>query len=293
MKRFTILFFLLVFLFSFTFAGEEEILKKTFELYSQKKYVEALEMIERGIKEIGKTRNLLSVKFRILMELQKFNEALDIAIKKEEISMRKSPWNCIDVAIAYAHLNEKEKAITWLKEAVNRGFISYQELYGKDFESLKNEKEFNEIIAQIKEKVGIGKKAKDFTVTLFSGDEFTLSAQKGKVILIDFWASWCGPCRKEMPNLKKYYNEFKDKGFEIIGISLDRDKLALEEFLKKENVGWKISFTGKGWDDDTARLYSVNSIPSTWLVDKKGMLRYFGLRGEELREAISELIAEE
>ncbi|MCP2605223.1 TlpA family protein disulfide reductase [Candidatus Aminicenantes bacterium AH-873-B07] len=287
---------LILVLFSLSFLiypSEKEILKKAYELYSQKKYTQALEIIEQGIEQFGEKRGLLFAKFRLLLELQKFNEALDTALKIEKISKRKSPWNCINIAIVYAKLNKKKEALEWLTKAVNRGFITYQELYGEDFKALRSEKGFEEIISRIKEKIGIGKEAKDFTVTLLSGEKFTLSFHKGKVILVDFWASWCGPCRREIPNLKKYYSEFKDKGFEIIGISLDTNKKALEDFIKRENIEWKISFTGKGWNDETARLYSVNSIPSFWLVDKKGILRYFGLRGKKLREAISELVSEE
>ena len=226
------------------------------------------------------------------MKLERFNEALEVALKIEKNSKRKSPWTCIDIATVYAKLNQKEKALEWLNEAVNRGFITYNELYSNEFKVLREEKEFKQLILKIKEKIGIGKVAKDFTVTLLNGQKFTLSSQKGKVVLIDFWASWCGPCRREIPNLKKYYKEFKDKGFEIIGISLDTDGKALKSFIKEKNIQWKISFSGKGWDDETAKLYNVNSISSFWLVDRKGILRYFGLRGEKLREAIAKLVSE-
>jgi len=82
------------------------------------------------------------------------------------------------------------------------------------------------------------------------------------------------------------------KGLEIIGISLDVKKEKLEEYIKKEKLAWNISFSGKGWDDETAHAYGVRSIPSYWLIDKKGNLRHFGLREEALKKAIEELILE-
>lgn len=305
---------------------EKELMKKFFQAYNQKKFDLALQVVEQGIKDYGETQNLLEAKFytffgmskfadalivaevqikkfgetqntlgqkfQALLMLEKYNEALETALKKEKASLRKTPWDCLDIASIYIILENKGKTFEWLDEAVNRGFITYQSLYGEQFKAIQSEEKFKKIVARIKDKIGIGKPAQDFTTDLLSGSTFTLSAQKGKVILIDFWAIWCGPCLAEMPNLKKYYKEFKEKGFEIIGISLDNSKDMLEEYIKKENLEWNISFSGKGWEDSTGELYGVKSIPSYWLVDKAGVLRHFGLRGEQLKKAIEELISE-
>jgi thiol-disulfide isomerase/thioredoxin len=112
------------------------------------------------------------------------------------------------------------------------------------------------------------------------------------VVLVDFWATWCKSCREEMPLLKDYYKEFKAKGFEMIGISLDSSEEKLKEYIKQNNLEWRFSYSGKGWKDETVMRYGVNSIPSHWLIDKKGILRSFGLKGEKLRKAIALLLAE-
>jgi len=286
------IFIMLLLLTTFLLSDERDVLRKARELYSQKKYDEALTEVEKGIKEFGETRILLSAKYAILMEMGKYESALETAIKKDNISEKKSPWNSLDVMKAYLKLRNYDKAIEWLEESINRGFISYSELQSKDYDSIRNNPKFKKALSLLMDKIGIGKPAKDFTVETISGKKFTLSEQKGKVILVQFWASWCPGCRAEMPNVKKCYEEFKDKGFDVIGISLDNNKEDMMKYLEGVGVKWEISFSGKGWDDDIVKLYGVNSIPSLWLVDRKGILRNFDIMGEDLRKAISELVSE-
>lgn len=292
MKRLKIIGCLLLVFSILLLADERDVLRKVRELYTQKKYSEALSEVEKGIKEFGETRNLLNAKYAILMEMGNFESAVETAIRKDQISERKSPWNSFDVMMAYLKMNNEDKAIEWLEESINRGFISYSELEEKEFDSLRKNPKFKKVHSLLMEKIGIGKPAKDFTVETISGSKFTLSLQKGKVILVQFWASWCPGCRAEMPNVKEIYEKFKDKGFDVIGISLDYEKEDMMEYLEETGVKWNISFSGKGWEDETVRLYGVNSIPSLWLVDKKGILRYFDKRGEELRKAVLELVSE-
>lgn len=291
MKKSTFLIMVLLALTVFLLSDEREILRKARELYSEKKFELALSEIEKGIKEFGETRNLLRAKYAILMEIGKYQSALETAIKKDKISERKSPWNSIDVMMAYLKLKDKNKAIEWLEESINRGFISYSELGSKDFDLIRDDPKFKKVVSLMMDKIGIGKTAKDFITETISGKKITLSEQKGKVVLLQFWASWCPGCRAEMPNVKKCYEEFKGKGFEVIGISLDNNKENMMKYLEEVGIKWEISFSGKGWDDDIAKLYGVNSIPSLWLVDRKGILRYFDIRGEELKKAIEELVS--
>nr|WP_319401576.1 TlpA disulfide reductase family protein [uncultured Carboxylicivirga sp.] len=140
------------------------------------------------------------------------------------------------------------------------------------------------------ETVAIGKVAPDFTLNDKEGNPFSLSSLKGKYVLIDFWASWCGPCRRENPNVVKLYNEFKDKGFDILGVSLDEKKDAWEKAIEDDQLTWNHVSDLKGWKNEAAQLYGVSSIPHTVLLDPEGKIIAKNLRGEELHAKISELL---
>ena len=121
------------------------------------------------------------------------------------------------------------------------------------------------------------------------GREIDLAAMKGKVILIDFWATWCGPCMAELPKVKATYEKLQSKGFEIVGISLDRDEEALEKVLKREKMTWPQCYDGGG--TKFAETFGIESIPTLWLVDKKGNLRDSNAR-EDLAAKVEKLLAE-
>jgi thiol-disulfide isomerase/thioredoxin len=109
------------------------------------------------------------------------------------------------------------------------------------------------------------------------------------VVLIDFWATWCGPCVAELPNVLKAYKELHPKGFEIVGISLDSDKEKLESFVKEKGMDWPQFFDGKGWKNEISSNYGINSIPAMWLVDQKGMVIDTAARAN-LEEKVAKLL---
>ncbi len=140
--------------------------------------------------------------------------------------------------------------------------------------------------------LAVGNEPIPFSVEGLDGKKLSLADFKGKVVLLDFWATWCMPCKVEMPNVIRIHKKFNEKGFEIIGISLDNNKTAVESFIKDNEMVWPQFFDGKGWQNTVAQQYRVRSIPATYLIDKNGKIRYRSLRGKELEAAVEKLLNE-
>jgi thiol-disulfide isomerase/thioredoxin len=132
----------------------------------------------------------------------------------------------------------------------------------------------------------------DFSEKDIAGNSLSVGALKGKVVLVDFWATWCGPCVHELPNVIETYKKHHGEGFEIIGVSLDSDRDKLDAFLKKtDGMTWAQYFDGQGWQNKLAGKYGVQSIPFTVLVGKDGKIIGTNLRGEALDPAVTAAIA--
>jgi peroxiredoxin len=137
----------------------------------------------------------------------------------------------------------------------------------------------------------IGTEPKPIEAKGMDGKPISLADYKGKVLLIDFWATWCGPCVVEMPNVIDTYQKHHDRGFDILGISLDSDEQAVKDFLEEHGMTWRQHYDGGGWKNEIAVLYGVQSIPKTYLLDQEGKIRAMGLRGEALGRAVEKLLA--
>jgi len=138
----------------------------------------------------------------------------------------------------------------------------------------------------------VGAVAPDFEQNTPDDKPMKLSDLRGKVVLIDFWASWCGPCRRENPHVVKLYNKYKSKGFEVLGVSLDRKKDNWEKAIAKDKLTWSHVSDLKGWKNQVAKQYSVTSVPHTILLDKEGRILARNLRGANLDAKLKELFGE-
>ena len=220
-------------------------------------------------------------------------------------------------SVAYAalveesnELNEKnlEFAKTFVKEhpkslmslVILEGFmqrknlpvLSLDSLYQGLDEDLKR-RDIGQTISKfiaIQKPVGIGAKAPDFRGPNPEGKEVALSGVQGKVTLIDFWAAWCKPCRMENPNIRRVYEKYKDKGFTIVGVSLDRDSEKWKTAIEKDGLDWNHVSNLMVWQDPIAQLYNVSAIPAAFLLDENGHIVNKDLRGPELEKAVAALL---
>jgi thiol-disulfide isomerase/thioredoxin len=143
---------------------------------------------------------------------------------------------------------------------------------------------------KIQAALAVGVKFPDFNEKDTAGKPLSIANYNGKVVLIDFWATWCGPCRAELPNVIATYKKYHNQGFEIIGISLDQDQAKLTGFTKDMNMTWPQYFDGQSWQNKLAVKYGIESIPATFLLDGNGKIIGRDLRGDELTQAVAKAL---
>ena len=228
----------------------------------------------------------------------------------------------LQLGMIYTSLNRAPEAITYLEQVVSSGDrfndkVGYAHYYlaeaykaADQFDKAKRHysiviDEYQKLGPQVSSmakasledmdilrRLAVGSEPIPFNVVGTEGEKLSLDKYKGKVVLLDFWATWCGPCRVEMPNVVKLHKKFNKAGFEIIGISLDRSREALDRYVEANGMAWPQFFDGKYWQNEVATKYKVRSIPATYLIDRQGKIRYRTLRGKQLEEAVDKLVNE-
>jgi peroxiredoxin len=135
--------------------------------------------------------------------------------------------------------------------------------------------------------LAVGKVFPDFDEKDLTGQPLSIAKYKGKIVLIDFWATWCGPCVAELPNVIEAYKKYHEQGFEIIGISLDEEEAKLKSFIAEKNMTWQQYFDGQGWKNKLSQKYGITSIPATFLLDRDGQVIGNDLRGPALQAELA------
>ncbi len=200
-------------------------------------------------------------------------------LTEEQKKVKSEEMNALDKSMTGTIVQTIDKNIAnpvgiYLLKAYNY-YIEYDKLE-TILEKIPTKYQKNEDILHLKDLVktakatSVGQKFVDFSMLTPEGKPIKLSdyAGKGKYVLVDFWASWCGPCRQEMPNLVKVYTQYKDKGFEIVGVSLDKDGVSWKNGIKRLNITWPQMSDLKYWECEGSKLYAIRSIPHTLLLDK-------------------------
>jgi peroxiredoxin len=141
--------------------------------------------------------------------------------------------------------------------------------------------------------VSVGQKAPDFTMNDTNGNPVTLSSKVGSgLLLVDFWAGWCGPCRRENPNIVKLYNDFHKKGFDVFGVSLDQTKESWVKAIADDKLTWTHVSDLQYWNNSAAKQYGIKAIPANFLLDKNGIIIGRNLMGEALYNKVNEVLGD-
>lgn len=191
--------------------------------------------------------------------------------------------------------NDAYLSVLLLENFLMRQYLTPEEVKGfyekldKNLLETKSAKNIKKVLDSMTE-ISTGKPASNFSAPSPDGKTISLKESLGKVTIIDFWASWCGPCRSENPNVVAMYNELHDKGLNIIGVSLDKDATKWKEAIAKDKLTWAHVSNLKFWDEPIAKQYNVQSIPATFILDAKGNIVAKDLRGDALKAKVKELL---
>ena len=205
----------------------------------------------------------------------------NMIVKEQETSIEKFVTENNSITIYFAGLFMMQSPPVPLLQKIDEKGMK---LYSKSTYA----KTIHEFVEK-KQHLAIGTLAPELNFKDVNDNNLSLSSLRGQYVLIDFWASWCGPCRRENPNNVALYNKYHSKGFEIYGVSLDDNKAKWKAAIDADKLTWKHVSDLGGWQSEAAHLYDVSSIPQTFLLDKAGKIIAVGLRGEQLTQKLEEL----
>ena len=254
-----------------------------------------------GSKYTDMTREMDDVMLAWKREVQTINQrAIDARMNNDMEAFQQASLD---------YQNSKVKSEQQVKKLTREALPSLAAYYGTQLIDIKTHFDFvdsmaaslhaafpenflmNDLMATINglKNLRIGSMAPEIAQASPEGEVITLSSLKGNYVLVDFWAAWCKPCRVENPNVVKMYDQYKDKNFEILGVSLDRTRDAWIKAIEADGLPWKHVSDLKHFDNEAARAYQINSIPDTYLIDPEGKIIAKGLRGNSLKAKLKEI----
>ena len=230
-------------------------------------------------------------------QVQQDNQLLNQQVSVKQLSLKKQTETEVKIAYIKTHPNSwlSYVLLEKLVKAKQVNLETGDQLYAGLSPTLKKHRQVLAIktLLVAERTAVVGNPAMDFTENDVNGKPVTLSSYRGKYVLIDFWASWCHPCRAENPFVAKAFNSFKDKGFDVLGVSLDGGPIGRKLWLdaiKQDGVTWTQVSNLKGFDDEVVGKYGITSIPRNFLIDPNGKIIAMDLRGPELEKRLDEIL---
>ncbi len=276
-----------------TFKADGQNLSRTASVEGPKETLEFLELNTYLMKSFTKQDSLQRVFYAYQQNqhprLDSIAQVLDIEVQKNTFFRRQYITKLIDtkpgtlLALAATEQLNPETDVQY--------FINQLPLLEKNYPNSEYVKTFKLKVNELS-RLAIGTEAPEISILDPDGKPIKLSDFRGKVVLVDFWASWCGPCRKENPNVVNMYKKYHDKGFEIFSVSLDKDKNSWINAIKMDGLLWKHGSELAYWQSSFCKTYNITGIPMTFLVDKDGKILAKGLRGADLDSKLSKIFAQ-
>ncbi len=252
----------------------------------QEMYEKAVGLINiSGMMQFGKLFTLFAIQKGDITD--KTPEDVVAEYDTLETNMRKSMIEFVDTATNYYGVTYFIKDYMVKKNTPEEVLKAYNNLSDRVKQSAPGV-ELKKVIDNLG-KVIVGGEAPDIKLNTPEGEELSLYSLRGNYVLLDFWASWCGPCLREAPNVKAIYDKYHDKGFQVYGVSLDDDKEAWKAAIEKHNLDWLHVSSLQGWDCPVAKQYNVTGVPRMYIIDPQGKIIAMDLRGEKLAKFVEEL----